>query len=40
VVGAAAFVALHRFKVNLIAVIAASGASGLVVSAFWLGSVS
>ncbi|HTJ77718.1 MAG TPA: chromate efflux transporter [Rariglobus sp.] len=28
-VGAAAFVALHRFKVNLIAVIAASGALGL-----------
>jgi chromate transporter len=34
VVGAAAFVALHRFKVNLIAVIAASGASGLVVASF------
>ncbi|MBW8781869.1 MAG: chromate efflux transporter [Verrucomicrobia bacterium] len=29
VVGAAAFVALHRFKVNLIAVIVASGALGL-----------
>jgi chromate transporter len=29
VVGAAAFVALHRFKANLIAVIAASGALGL-----------
>ena len=27
--GAAAFVALHRFKVNLIMVIAASGAAGL-----------
>ncbi|MBC8040107.1 MAG: chromate efflux transporter [Opitutaceae bacterium] len=33
-VGVAAFVALHRFKVNLIAVIAASGAAGLVMSAF------
>jgi chromate transporter len=30
VVGVAAFVALHRFKVNLIAVIAASGAAGLI----------
>ncbi len=30
VVGAAAFVALHRFKANLIAVIAASGVAGLV----------
>jgi len=34
VVGAAAFVALHRFKVNLIAVIAASGAAGLVAASF------
>ena len=31
---AAAFVALHRFKANLIAVIVASGAAGLVAS--WL----
>jgi chromate transporter len=30
VVGAAAFVALHRFKVNLIAVISASGVSGFI----------
>ncbi|MBC8039313.1 MAG: chromate efflux transporter [Opitutaceae bacterium] len=34
VVGAVAFVALHRFKVNLIAVIAASGVAGLVAAAF------
>jgi len=34
VVGAAAFVALHRFKVNLMAVIAASGLVGLVTSWF------
>jgi chromate transporter len=33
VVAAVAFVALHRFKMNLIAVIAASGLAGLALSA-------